>query len=68
MLFVLARVARTHIQAQTECFLVAFCDCRLAKGELKGAANPSGLFTGGGANGDVFSNMWQLGLATGRAR
>ncbi|CAK9082418.1 unnamed protein product [Durusdinium trenchii] len=27
-------------------------------GELKGAANPSGLFTGGGANGDVFSNMW----------
>lgn len=27
--------------------------------ELKGASNPSGIFSGGGANGDVFSNMWR---------
>ncbi|CAE7915874.1 slc44a5 [Symbiodinium necroappetens] len=27
-------------------------------GELKGAANPSNLFSGGGANGDLFTEMW----------
>ncbi|CAJ1431281.1 unnamed protein product, partial [Effrenium voratum] len=26
--------------------------------EMKGLANPSSLFSGGGANGDVFTNMW----------
>mmetsp|Transcript_46762 Transcript_46762/g.109466 ORF Transcript_46762/g.109466 Transcript_46762/m.109466 type:complete len:925 (+) Transcript_46762:104-2878(+) len=26
--------------------------------DLKGSSDPSSLFTGGGANGDVFTNMW----------